>query len=262
VIGSLRRPDEYTPHRAYWGEIIGAATLAAADRGYGVVVLPGLTGSAFDASALAALAVISAAPGEPDLDLALGLGIPVLTDVATTHPSAIVVDIPYAATVDVACSHLAERGALRPALLCADLDTNFSVTVIDAYHEWCRARSIAPLVIDASESTEVLARSVDRALDDGTDAIFTVDGCAPVVLEIAERRRLEMGRDLLLAELDDDTDGGCSQRRTTNISLALAEFAGEATLRMIDVAEKAASADAPLRCAFELTPRASTAGRR
>ena len=260
VIGSLRRPDEYTPHRAYWGELIGAATLAAADRGYGIVVLPGLADSPFDASALAAVAVISSAPDQPDLDLALGLGVPVLSDSDTAHPSAIHAEVPYTDTVVAALTHLAERGSTRPALLCADLGTYFSIAVIDAYLDWCRQHDNEPVVLDSTPGAEQLARSIEEALDAGIDGVFTVDGFASLLLDAAERRGAVVGRDLLVVELDDDTDGGCTQRRTTNIALDLADFVGAAMRRLIDAALAPTSIHAPMRCGFVLNPRTSTTG--
>lgn len=262
VIGSLRRPDEYTTHCGYWGELIGATTLGAIERGYGVVVLPGLAESQFDPTALAAVAVLSSAPSEPDLDVALSLGLPVLTDAPTDHPRAVVVDLRYGETVIAACDHLVERGARRPALLCADLGTNFSLAVLDAYRGWCRSNDIEPVVLDSSEGTDPLLRSLGHAVDDGVDGIYVVDKFAPLVIDLAERRGLTIGRDLLVVELDDDADGGCTRRNTTNISMSLADFVGAAIGRTIDVVNHRATTEAPLRCEFELTPRSSTAGRR
>lgn len=262
VIGALRRPAEYAPHRGYWGELIGAATLGATDRGYGVVVLPGLSDSQFDPTALAAVAVLSSGPSEPDLDLALSLGLPVLTDAPTDNPSAIVIDLRYAETVIAACDHLVERGATRPALLYPDLGTNFSIAMVGAYREWCRSRGVVPSVLDSSAGADGLRLAVEQALDDGVDGIYTVDGFAQLALDLAERRGLSIGRDLLVVELDDDTDGGCTRRGTTNISMSLADFVGAAIGRTIDVVNRSVAPDAALRCDLVLTPRSSTAGHR
>lgn len=262
VIGSLRRPGEYAPHRGYWGELIGVVTLAAADRGYGVVVLPGLADSQFDPSTLAAMVVISSAPTDPDLALALGLGMPVLTDSPTDDPRAIVADVPYAETVVAACDHLAEHGARRPALLCSDLGTNFSIAVISAYEEWCAASGTVPAVIDSSCGDEMLATSIDGLLSDGVDGVYSVDGRVPMVLEAVARRGSEVGRDVRVIELDDDTDGACTARGITNISIDLATFVTHAVNTVIDVTTKVAQPPATIRCDFRLSPRRSSLGRR
>lgn len=261
VIGSLRRPGEYTPHRGYWGELIGVVTLAAADRGYGVVVLPGLADSQFDPSALAAMAVISSAPNDPDLDLALALGVPVLTDTPTDDPVAIVVDVPYTETVVAACDHLTERGARRPALLCSDLGTNFSIAVIAAYENWCATAGTSPVIIDSSCGDESLAATIDDVLDAGVDGVYSVDGRVPMLLEAAARRGAEIGSELLIVELDDDTDGACTARGITNVSIDLSAFLVHAVNTVIDVTTKVAKAPPGLRCGFRLSPRASTRGR-
>lgn len=259
-ISALRRPGEFAAYRGYWVGVVGAASLAAIERGYALAVLPGLSGTPFHAVPLAGVIVLETGQGDPDLERAFDLKVPVMTD-AVDERAAVLLDPRLDEGVALAMDHFVERGARAPALVWSDGPANGSETIGAAYGEWCRRAKVKARAADADLEGAGPERSIARLLDGGADAIYATVPATEAILAAAGARGLVLGRDLLVAARDEDPTGSLGRLGITTISLGMEAFAGALVGTLVDVVE--GRLETPLRLAAEpqVTPRQSTRGK-
>ncbi len=263
VITALRYPTEFEPYRAYWGELIGTAAVAAADRGYAVTVLPGLTDVMANALPVAGLLVVTAHADDDDIDRAVRLGVPVVGDGFEHDPRvAGWIDLDYRGTVQVVMDHFTERGARRPALLWGNDGDMFLGYIEDEYRAWCLRHDVVPRSACADPALEQLLPAIEEVLDSGADAIYTVVESVPAIRAAIERRGLEVGRDVLLVSLDDDTSRRMEDQGVTTIGLTGRGYSEEAIHALIDIIEHKVATPLDIRGDLTLHQRDSSARRR
>ncbi len=263
VVGALRRPGEFSAYRAFWADVIGAATLAATDRGYGLMILPGLESEPLAHLPMAGMILIDTLSNDPFVEQALALGIPVMTDAATAgKPSAVHVDIDFAGTIATVMEHFTAHGSRRPALLLPDVHRTYVDELERGYREWCTAHDLEPLFADSTTDVAGATLRTDWLIDHGADAIYVTLPVTNVVIEVAQRRRLDIGRELLIASLDEDTDHRLEQSDMTTVSYAVARFIEGIIDSFIDVIEGRVEPGSRARASFQLNARGSTLGTR
>ncbi len=263
VVGALRRPGEYAAYRAFWSDVIGAGTLAATDRGYGLMILPGLESEPLAHLPMAGMILIDTLANDPFVDQAFALGIPVMTDASTrAKKAAIHVDIDFASTVATVMDHFVAHGSRKPALLLPDVQRGYVDDLERAYRRWCTEHALDPVVADSTMESDFASGPIEWLLDQGVDAVYVTMPVTGALLEAAQRRGLDVGRDLLIASLDEDTDRSLAQADITTVNYAVTSFIEEIVASFIDVIEGRAEPGSYSSARFELLARGSTLGTR
>lgn len=259
VITALRHPKEFEPYRTYWGDLIGAASLAAADRGYAVTLLPGLTEMLASSLPVAGMLVITTHEDDDDLDRALRLGVPVLGDGFVEDPRAAGwVDLDYAGSAAKVMDHFVEQGAQRPALLWGLAGDKFLKKVTDAHTEWCERTGHEVIEACTDPANEHLEIAVAEVLDRGADAIFTVVESVPQIIDAIRARGKVVGEDVLLVTLDEDISGDLAEQEISTIGLTGRPYAEEVIGGLIDLIERKVQAPIVVHGEVTLHPRRSS----
>jgi len=261
VVTALRRPEEFEPYRAYWGDLIGAATLAATDRGYAMVVLPGLAESSAAMLPVSGMIVLTAHADDDDHELALRIGVPVIGDYRSDDPrTAGWIDVDYGPAMPLIMNHFVERGSRRPALLCAMASNKFVAQMRDQHEAWCAATGFERVELYSDGAQPHDSAAVHALLDTGVDAILTVAESVRMVLDIAAERGLRVGTDLLVAALSDDVDSRAVEDGITTVGLVAQNYADHVVGALVDLVEGRASAPVVVAAPVTVEARASTAG--
>lgn len=238
VITALRYPAEFEPYRVYWGELIGAASLAATDRGYAITVLPGLGSMMASSLPVSGMVVITTHEEDDDLEHALRLGVPVVGDGFVEDPRAAGwVDLNYGAVVPLVMEHFLAHGSTRPSLLWGVAGDKFLARINEAHLQWCGERDLPVLSACTDPSNERLQEAVAEVLDQGTDAILTVVESVPEIVAAIEARGLEVGRDVRLLTLDEDIAGRLADAEIATVGLTGWRYADEVIGALVDVIE-------------------------
>lgn len=261
VITALRYPAEFEPYRTYWGELIGAASLAATDRGYAVTVLPGLGSVMASSLPVSGLIVITTHEEDDDLEHAFRLGVPVVGDGFVEDPRAVGwVDLDYGAVVPLVMDHLVECGARRPSLLWGVAGDKFLARINDAQQRWSETHDL-PVISECTDpSNDRLDQAIAAVLDEGTDGILTIVESVPEIVAAIEARGLVVGRDVRLVTLDEDVTGRLAEHEITTVGLTGRLYADEVVGALIDVIEGRATPPITISGQPTLHPRRSSTG--
>ncbi len=210
----------------WFTELVRAATGAALDRGYALVVLP--TSSRHDVWSNVALdgtIVVDPVDDDPMVRELLRRGVPVVTG---GHPGASAVhgwvDIDHAPAMRTVLDHLTEAGGRRVGLLAAEHGT-YARRCVEAYHSWCAERGAVPIVETyrlggPGAAARAAGRLLDRAPDDRPDAVFGLhEGGGPELLAAARARGLRVPEDLLVAGCGEDAPHASGEVPLTTLSL-------------------------------------------
>jgi DNA-binding LacI/PurR family transcriptional regulator len=261
VITALRHPAEFEPYRTYWGELIGAASLAATDRGYAVTVLPGLGSAMASSLPVSGLIVITTHEDDDDLEHAFRLGVPVVGDGFVEDPRAAGwVDLDYAAVAPLVMDHFVACGATRPSLLWGVAGDEFLARVDDAQRRWSEQHGL-PVISECTDpSNDRLHAAIAAVLDQRTDAILTVVESVPEIVAAIEARGLQVGRDVRVVTLDEDVAGRLADDGISTVGLTGRLYADEVVGALIDVIEGSATPPITIVGDPTLHPRRSSTG--
>ncbi|NUU21322.1 MAG: LacI family DNA-binding transcriptional regulator [Streptomycetaceae bacterium] len=195
----------------WFTELVRAATGAALDRGYALVVLPvSSRHDVWSSVALDGTIVVDPADDDPMVRELLRRGVPVVTG---GHPGASTVhgwvDIDHKLAMGTVLDHLVEAGARRIGVLAAE-DGTYARRCVEAYEAWCAPHGYQP-VVEAYRSgvpgaaAEAAGRLLDRAPGERPDAVFGLhEGCGAELLAAARSRGLRVPADLLVACCGED----------------------------------------------------------
>lgn len=233
----------------WFTELVRAATGAALDRGYALVVLP--TSSRHDVWSNVALdgtIVVDPAEDDPMVRELLRRGVPVVTG---GHPGDSVVhgwvDIDHTLAMDTVLDHLADAGARRVALLAAD-EGMYARRCVAAYEAWCTAHDREPLVETyplgvPGAAAGAAARLMDRPAGERPDAVYGLhEGGGTELLAAARARGLRVPDDLLVACCGEDTPQAAAEPALTTVSLQPRVTGSSAVELLVGVIEAEASA--------------------
>lgn len=263
VVSAFRRPGEFEDSRAFWYALIGAAAVAAADRGYGLTLIPELGEATFASLPYAGLAVFDPADGDPDLARALDSGIPVLTDTACDDPRlAVHAGIAWDEAVRLALEHLVKQGSRTPALLWPDVETDYSRRLRDAHRAWCAEHGLRDLAADADLEDVGPHPAVEWLLDQGADGIFSCVTADHLVGRAAERRGRTLGKDLLLIELDTTGFETAYRNDISAVTIDIPATTEALTEAFVEVIEGRMKRPIEIGSTFTLHARSSSAGTR
>ncbi|MGZ4247074.1 MAG: LacI family DNA-binding transcriptional regulator [Solirubrobacteraceae bacterium] len=198
---------------AYFMQLMGAATKAALDQGYALVLVPPADkgGGGFNALPLDGAAIVDPIRNDP---LATGLrsrGVPFVTTGRIPDGPAddYWVDNDHLAGTEAILQHLERSGARRIALITARPPASYAVDAIAAYHDWSERHGNEPLVVVTRggltdrQGFAAASELFDRS--DPPDAIYaTIDTLALGALQAARTRGLSVPDDVLIASCTDN----------------------------------------------------------
>lgn len=238
VAGSLQRPAERLLFRSYWENLIGSAALAAADRGYALVVLPGIRPELAASIPMSAIIVFDERPGDPEIGVAISIGVPVAAEGRDPRPGvAVTIDMPWGEAVAAALDALQEAGARAPGLLTIDEPTDYYARSLAGARAWSARTGIAVPVGTLDPATGSPTAALDALLASGCDAILTlVDGIAEIEAAAADRG-LRIGRDLRLVAASEDEDGGLARARIATIAFGVGGAVEQVVAAVLAVVE-------------------------
>lgn len=224
-------------------EIARAALAAAHDRGYSLVILPTTPQGALWRSV--AVDGIVLFDGHPTESVAAELhhqDIPIVAADGARPASAPVhgwVTHDEVAATERILNHFAERGARHVGLLRAAGRSAISDGDLTAYQAWCVRRGQAPIVEEFDDPADA-PRAADRILarTHRPDAVLgTHHTCARALLAAAQRRRLIIPCELMVACLSENPALASSEPPVTTVGLHPRASAAAAVDILVDVIE-------------------------
>ena len=250
----------------FFVRFVNAATAAALDRGYALILAPPSGASSFDAVDVDGGIVIDPVGRDPLLAVLERRGIPAVTsgrDPTRPETEGAWVDNDLAASTRMLLDHLVDAGARSIGLVAPPAVYSYGVDYRRGYEEWCAARGAEPRIAEASHGLTETAgyEAAIRLLsaDPRPDAIFAaLDRYALGTLLAASARGLRVPADLLVA-------GGTDSELTRNANPPITgldlhpERSGRRAVEMLVARiEDPALPERPVRLPAELVPRAST----
>lgn len=187
------------PNSTYFLNIVNAATEAAEELDYAVVVLPSrVTSQGVRRFGIDGYILVDPTDG----DAAFAMGTPTVTigAAADFQGSNVQVDNDHRDALQVALEEFQERGKRRHAIVKDTTHRAYVETIADAFTAWSRQRGTEPLVyeldsLDASAFDALL----ERLNHDGVDSVYaTSDDIALGLLRRAQGMSLSIPEDLAL----------------------------------------------------------------
>ncbi|MBA0052884.1 LacI family transcriptional regulator [Streptomyces sp. AJS327] len=232
---------------AYFAEMARAATSAALDRGYALVILPATSlHSPFDVWSNVALdgtVVIDPSDQDPVVKELVGSGLPVVSDGRPSGalPVTAWVDNDHEAAVTGLLDHLADAGARRIGLLTGTSTDTYTRLSTSAYLDWCRRAGQDP-VYECYPAHDPCAGAVaaDRLLarPDRPDAVYGLfDPNGTDLLAAARRYGLRVPEDLLLVCCSESTVYATTEPPITTLSLKPGRIGSTVIQLLIDAIE-------------------------
>jgi len=234
-------PDSY-PADAYFALLISASAAAAMRHGYALALLPDdPDGGLIAQLPVDAMLVADAAEGDPLLDHAFSMGVPVVSDYRPNDPRALlIVDVDREALVSIVFDHLRERGSRRPGLLGLTDDSLFARDVETAYRAWCVRCGVAPHVARAGElDVSAQEQGAMTLWNQGCDAVFGLAGVSGMTLAAtAQACGLRVPDDVMIACCAEDLRYTQTDPPLTTVSLDPVAVADASVAMAIDAIEK------------------------
>lgn len=265
----LNPPVAFTEF-AYYTELIGAASGAAVDHDYALVVAPpARSGFVWDRVPLDGVIVIDPIDGEPALPALRERGIPFVTvglDPRGHERDAVVASDEERATCAV-LDHLRSRGATRVALLSIPPVNAFVRDTIGCYGRWCQREGQAPAieVMDVQalfrKRENVIADAVLRLLEHhGADGLYApIEHVGVAVEKTLLARGVRIPDDVLLVTTHDGGLAAAASPPITTLEFDHKEQGRRAATLLLDLIEGRRRAPAVELVPTKIVERASTA---
>lgn len=251
---------------AYFTQLMSAATTAAIEHGYALVLTPPSWGLGRSAG-LAVDGAIIIDPIERD-PLARELcrsGVPVVTTGRVLEDDALDywVDNDHAAGARALLEHLRKRGAERVALITSRTVMSYTADVERAFRGWCKDHSVAPQIVHVPDLTEragFAAAAHLLAQADPPDAIYaTYDRLAHGALLAAQAQGVRVPDDLLLVATATESAVAPSVRPSlTVLNLHPEQIGHHAAELLVDLIEGREPAEHHVIIPTRIVARAST----
>ena len=230
---------------AYYAQLMSAATVAAFDRGYALVLASGVEGSAWSRLMLDGAIVVDPVQDDPLCSQLRRRHVPLVTTGRVPGGrEGFWVDNDHVAGTRAIIDHLAARGAQRIALLASPPITSYAIDARDSYEGWCSERGQRPRVaIARADLTEGSGFDATlRLLRDASppDAVYaTLDRLALGALLAAQAEGMAVPRELLVAGCTDSDAGRSARPSLTALALNPEEIGREAVAMVAALIEGA-----------------------
>lgn len=251
---------------AYFTQLMGAATRAAIERGYALVLTPPSWGLG-ERAGIAIDGAIIVDPIEGDA-LATELhrsGLPVVTTGRALGEDVLDcwVDNDHRAGARALLEHLRTRGAKRIALITSDVVMSYTMDVERTFREWCEAKDVDSMVVQVRDLTERAGFAATEdllGLRHPPDAIYaTYDRLAYGTLLAARARGVRVPEDLLLVSTATESRAPARLRPSLTVLNLHPELIGEhAADLLVDLIEKKEPAERQVVVPTRVVARAST----
>jgi DNA-binding LacI/PurR family transcriptional regulator len=252
---------------AYFMQLMGAATKAALEHGYALLLVPPATDGSdpFEALPLDGAVIVDPVQSDPLVRGLRARSVPFVTTgrVPGDAGSDYWVDNDHVSGTLAILHHLKRSGAQRVALLTARPAPSYALDAISAYEEWSRQRASEPLIAagrgDLSEG-QGFAAAADL-LDSASppDAIYaTIDTLAVGALRAARARGLSVPEDLLIASCTDDDAARRASPPLTTMNLHPDEIGREAVEMLVALVDGREPPQRHVVVPSRVTPRGST----
>ncbi|MEU8525914.1 MULTISPECIES: LacI family DNA-binding transcriptional regulator [Streptomyces] len=258
------KPWEGT-YRPYYAAFSAGASMAAVERDYALVVVPGDPVSGLWARVpMDGLIVVDPVRDDPLLADCARRGLPVVTDGRPIDPG-----YEHVPTVESdlergmadVLDHLRDAGARRVGLLSGSEPDAYTEDSERLYREWCAGAGQEPL-IDAPAASEEPIEAALRLLShpDRPDAVHGLNETyGQALLAAARRLELTIPDDLLVSVMRETDQSGTAEDWSlplTTLSLDARRLGTEAVSLLIDVLDGRPRREVTVPCA--VVPRAST----
>lgn len=249
---------------AYYAQLIGAATGAAFDHGYALVLASGGEEGAWSNVRLDGLIVVDPVREDPLCTEYRSRGVPVVTTGRVPGgEDGYWVDNDHRAGTRAILDHLAGRDAKRIALLASPPVTSYAIDARESYEQWCREHGKEPVVAvarhDLTEGSafEATMRLLRRSKP--PDAVYaTLDRLALGSLLAAQAQGLAVPRDLLVAGCTDSEAGKHAKPSLTALALNPEQIGLEAVAMVTELIEGRRPRDPHVLVPTKVLPRGST----
>ncbi len=245
---------------AFYSHLMNAATIAAFDRGYALVLASGAQEAAWNNLWLDGLIVVDPIRDDPLCAEFRGRGIPVVTTGRIPEEDGgHWVDCNHFEATPAILDHLAARGARRIALIGTAPITSYSLDTRAAYQQWCKQHDQEPMIAVARaeesagfETTQKLLRRAGRP-----DAIYAMlDRLAIGALLAAQAEGLSVPGQLQVAGC---TDSDAGKREHLTAIVVPPEQIGRAAVAMVaDLIEGREPPEQHVWVPTRIVPRRST----
>jgi DNA-binding LacI/PurR family transcriptional regulator len=234
---------------AYFAELISAASVAALDCGFALMLASAAQVEAWMRMPIDGAIVVDPVTRDPLIERVRRAGIPLVTtgrvpDTENEHW----VDSDHGAVTRTILDHLAARGARRIALLESSPTTSYAIDSHAAYEEWCAERGQPVIATIAREDLtegagfEATVKLLRRARP--PDAVHsTLDRLALGAILAAQARGLSVPHDLMVSGCADSEASKWARPGLTTVELHPGQIGDEAiaiVAALIDGREPAA----------------------
>jgi DNA-binding LacI/PurR family transcriptional regulator len=215
----------------YYAQLMSAATAAAFDRGYALVLASGAEESTLSRVRMDCAIIVDPVRGDPLCDELRRQQIPVVTAGRVPHENGAGyaedgcwVDNDHRAGTRAILDHLAARGAQRIALLTSPPVVSYAIDASESYEQWCAERDQETIVAvarnDLTESSGFEATVKLLRRDRPPDAVYaTLDRIALGALLAAQARGLSVPHELMVAGCTDSQAGKWARPSLTALAL-------------------------------------------
>lgn len=249
---------------AYYAQLMSAATTAAIDHGYALVLASGDEPRAWRNVRLDGVILVDPVRNDPLYREFRRQQMPIVTTGRVPGaPPGHWVDNDHIAGTRSVLDHLAARGAARIALLTSPPTTSYSIDVSTAYEAWCAENRQEVVVAEAREDLtegsgfEATIRLLRRRRP--PDAVYaTLDRLALGSLLAAQARELAVPRELLVAGCTDSDAGKWAKPSLTALALNPERIGREALAMVIALIEDVEPPPANVVVPTRILPRGST----
>jgi DNA-binding LacI/PurR family transcriptional regulator len=223
---------------AYYAQLMSAATTAAIDHGYALVLASGARAGAWRSVRLDGVIVVDPVRSDPLIREFRAQGLPIVTTGRVPEADeGHWVDNDHVAGTHAILDHLSAQGARRIALLGSALVTSYAIDVRSGYERWCTRYGQEPMVAEARDDLtegsgfEATVKLLRRRRP--PDAVYaTLDRLALGALLAAQASGLSVPRELLVAGCTDSEAGKWARPSLTALALNPEEI-GRAALAMV-----------------------------
>lgn len=257
VISAIDRRAEFDAYRTYWADVISAATLAATNRGYALVVLATLDSFEIQSIPFAGLIVVDPSTDDPDLEDALALNIPVATDyMQTDQRIAVKFRAEYGDSVAMSLDYLSSAGAQHCAVIMPTVEDAVWVQHVENYAvAWSEMNKKSVdcfyLPVDSSEN-ELALEDLLQSGYDGIYSLMPTDEFIQALDEAIANKQKTIGKNVHIVMLDEDRTGSLAQRGISVIGISPQQYAQSIVDALINVIEHAKNHD-QVNIEFRLT---------
>lgn len=239
LVSAIDRRTEFNAYRTYWADVFSSVTLAAANRGYGLVLLANLEMSALRAIPFAGIIVVDTHENDPHLHDALDTGLPVVTDyIQNDLRIAARFRTEYGDSIPKAFSELIRVGASKLAVVMPHVkDAIWVQNVEESAIEWGKQNSVTVevrhIAVDGSENLAALKELQSR----GVDGVYSLMAPDEFMLEY---KKLDVRPKLVM--LDEDRTGELRAQGISVIGVSVDEYAQTIVNLLVDVMEEKSTA--------------------